>query len=72
VPLTLAARARAQQAELAHAVQAAPEPAAQAAESAKPFFKTRRGVVTTVLLAATLGWVIYSKSNEGVTSPANQ
>jgi hypothetical protein len=39
--------------------------------AAKPFFKTRRGIVTGVLMAAALGWVIYSKSNEGVTSPAN-
>jgi hypothetical protein len=69
-PLTLAAAAHAQRAELHKAVQS-PTDTATADSGAKPFFKTRRGVVTAVLMAAALGWVIYSKSNEGVTSPAN-
>lgn len=38
----------------------------------QPFFKTRRGVVTGVLMAAGLGWVLYSKSHDRVRSPANQ
>jgi hypothetical protein len=70
-PLRLAAAAHSERADLDRALQAAPE-AAPAETSSKPFFKTRRGVVTAVLMAAGLGWVIYSKSNEGVTSPANQ
>jgi hypothetical protein len=70
-PLALAAAVQAERADLSRALQSAPE-AAPAADSSKPFLKTRRGIVTTVLLAATLGWVIYSTSNEGVTSPANQ
>jgi hypothetical protein len=69
-PLTLAAAVHSQRADLDRALQAAPE-AAPAEGTSKPFFKTRKGVVTAVLMAAGLGWVIYSKSNEGVTSPAN-
>jgi hypothetical protein len=69
-PLALAAAAQAERADLRRALQSTPE--APAAEpSSKPFFKTRRGVVTAVLMAAGLGLVIYSKSSEGVTSPAN-
>jgi hypothetical protein len=68
--LALAATAHAERAELQRAVET-PSDAAAAETSAKPFFKTRRGIVTGVLMAAALGWVIYSKSNEGVTSPAN-
>jgi hypothetical protein len=69
-PLALAAAAQAERADLTRALQSGPE-SPPAEPSSKPFFKTRRGVVTAVLMAAGLGLVIYSKSNEGVTSPAN-
>jgi hypothetical protein len=71
VPLTLAASVHAARADLSLAVQDATAPAPPE-ESPKAFFKSRRGVVTVVLMAAGLGWVFYSKSHDRVRSPANQ
>ena len=55
---------------------AAPERAFEQAEAAptgdsKPFFKTKRGVAVIVLMVVGTGWVLYSKSNDRVKSPAS-
>ena len=38
--------------------------------SDKPFFKTGKGAIAGVLLAAALGYMAYSMSNDRVKSPA--
>jgi hypothetical protein len=70
-PLTLAAAVHSERADLDLALQVEPG-AAPAEATSKPFFKTRRGVVTAVLMVAGLSWVFYSKSHDHVQSPANQ
>jgi hypothetical protein len=47
---------------------AAQEPAAASGD--KPFFKTRKGAIAGVLLAAALGYMAYSMSDDRVKSPA--
>jgi hypothetical protein len=44
------------------------EPAATSGD--KPFFKTRKGAIAGVLLAAALGYMAYSMSDDRVKSPA--
>lgn len=68
--LAAAAESHAAAADPAIALQS--PPAATEAEPSRPFFKTPRGVVTGVLMAAGLSWVLYSKSHDRVRSPANQ
>ena len=73
-PHPIAAAANAKVAALpAEAVaEAAPEaPAATPAETGKkPFFKTTKGKVALVLVAATLGMTFYAFSNDRIKSPA--
>lgn len=71
VSLTLAASVHAERADLSLALQDTTAPA-PAEETPRAFFKSRRGVVTAVLMVAGLGWVFYSKSHDRVRSPANQ
>jgi hypothetical protein len=56
-------------ASLAQATQAAPA-AASAETGNKPFFKTTQGAIALVLLGGTLGYTVYSMSNDRVKSPA--
>lgn len=51
---------------LTQATTQAPAPA----ERGKPFFKTSRGIAVLALMVAGTGWVVYSKYNDRVTSPA--
>jgi len=47
------------------------DPHSTPGEPGRPFFKTPRGIVTAILMAGGLGWVIYSTSHDRVRSPAN-
>jgi hypothetical protein len=71
-PIAAAAAAKVETmpaATLAKAAQAAP--AAAAADSqAKPFFKTGKGALALALLAASVGYTVYSFSDDRVKSPA--
>jgi hypothetical protein len=69
-PLTraaLEATARLDARALAQATTGAPAPA----ERGKPFFKTSRGIAVLALMVVGTGWVVYSKFNDRVTSPAS-
>ena len=70
MPLAHAAQTHAERADLGLALQDAGAPPVSEG-SGKPFFKTRRGVVSAVLMGAGLAWVLYSKSHDRVRSPAN-
>jgi hypothetical protein len=69
--LHLAVETAIARADVQPALQTGPQ-ASAGSENDKPFFKTRRGVVASVLMVAGLSWVIYSKSHDRVRSPVNQ
>ncbi len=71
-PIAVAASARVAAAPakaLAQAAPAAPS-SAPARTSDKPFFRTTKGAIALVLIAATLGYMGYSMSSDRVKSPA--
>ena len=69
--LRAAASATVARADVSHALQTPSSPS-PATEPGKPFFKTTRGIVTAVLMAGGLGWVIYTTSHDRVRSPADK
>ena len=71
ISLRAAASATVARADVSHALQTPSSPS-PATEPGKPFFKTTRGVVTAVLMAGGLGWVIYTTSHDRVRSPADK
>jgi hypothetical protein len=71
-PMAAAAAAKVEAmpaATLARAAQAAPAPAT-AETGDKPFFKTGKGALALVLLAGSIGYTLYSFSDDRVKSPA--
>lgn len=71
VPLSVTVVSLVAQAGARAVQEAAPAPAQPAEETPKSFWKSRKGIVTGILLAGGLGWVVYSKSHDRVRSPAN-
>jgi hypothetical protein len=74
-PIAAAANAKVAAAPAAVLAQATPAnptaPAAAPAETGgKPFFKSGKGAIALVLMAATIGYMGYSMSNDRVKSPA--
>ena len=71
-PIAAAANAKVEALPAAALAQAAPTPpaAAPAEMGKKPFFKTTKGAIALVLVAATLGMTFYAFSNDRIKSPA--
>lgn len=53
----------------ARAVQTPPDPAPATTEEPKSFLGSTRGRIALVLLAAGIGWTIYSHSHDRIKSP---
>jgi hypothetical protein len=70
-PLSVVASSLVKQASASAVQERALAPAQPAEETPKSFWKSPKGIVTGILLAGGLGWVIYSKSRDRVRSPAN-
>ena len=71
-PIAAAAAAKVEAipaASLAQAAQATPA-TAPAEAGDKPFFKTGKGAFALALLAGSIGYTVYSMSNDRVKSPA--
>jgi hypothetical protein len=72
-PIAAAAAAKVEALPVASLAQVAPAPAAASAESGdKPFFKTTKGVVALVLTIGATAWLVQSRIDNKVSSPARQ
>ncbi len=70
--LVQAAAARTAALDTSAALARAQDPAAASTTPSKPFLKTTKGVVSLILVAGATAWVVQSRIDNKVSSPARQ